>query len=175
MIGHGQSEAQRQALVQQNYRQEAQKISQYISTLHPARRQEIMQIQYPSTIQKLSSGNSQQHSFSSSSSNFTNTNSSTSSLNPHKIASTSKRIESEKEFFKQRSEEIKAEYSLNDRKKRYNRSCGTHAVVSDVSSPDVPITLSCLSLILSRFYKGPPQVQQWSHYSLKKLIINRFS
>lgn len=32
-----------------------------------------------------------------------------------------------------RKEELKQEYSLNDRKKRYNRDCGTHAVVSDVS------------------------------------------
>jgi hypothetical protein len=69
MIGHGQSEAHRHAVAQSHYRNEASKISQHISGLHPSRRQKIMQVQYPTTVSRLScaspsgpsAGHPQQH------------------------------------------------------------------------------------------------------------------
>jgi hypothetical protein len=69
-------------------------------------------------------------------------------------------VESEKQFHERRSVELKQEYSLNDRKKRFNRSCGTHAVVSDVcsfsSSPSSPFPSDPCSQILHGTVAGPP-------------------
>lgn len=59
MIGHGQSDIQRHHIVSSNYKNEAKEISKHISKLHPSRSNKTMQIQYPSTINKLSSNNSE--------------------------------------------------------------------------------------------------------------------
>lgn len=59
MIGHGQSDIQRHHAVSENFRNEARKICEHTATLHPSRRHKTMQVQYPATISKLSSGASE--------------------------------------------------------------------------------------------------------------------
>jgi hypothetical protein len=137
MIGHGQSEAQRHAIAQNNYRNEAMKISQHISTLHPSRSHKQMQVQYPATIQRLSSDKSDTNIRSIQPRKEMETmRASTLRRGERTIGNTDKNhfflVENENEFHTRRQGELKQEYSLNDRKKRFNRSCGTHAVVSDV-------------------------------------------
>jgi hypothetical protein len=198
MIGHGQSEAHRHAVAQSHYRNEASKISEHISGLHPSRRQKIMQVQYPTTVSRLSCGPSSgisathsQQQQSSLSNHDSNSALRASTLRkgetPHFFCccpdhcsslycffSSVTAVESEKQFHERRSVELREEYSLNDRKKRFNRSCGTHAVVSDVGSHSPLFLLLSPSLLRSCMVMAQGRWSR-SRCFLRKQTISRRS
>jgi len=59
MIGHGKSDADRHHAVRQNFRKEALRISEHTSQQHHSRRDKLMQIQYPETINRMCSSRQQ--------------------------------------------------------------------------------------------------------------------
>jgi hypothetical protein len=103
------------------FKREANDIQNYLKGVHHTRKDTYMQVQYASTVDKLGKCLQEKSEYS--------------RISADKPKSTRDNLPSNyQEFMTSMSKNISSEFSLNDRRRRYNKEMGRQAVVNDIIS-----------------------------------------